>query len=177
MRDKQRQRSQARWNSALEKIEDALKALKQSTAGEPERRAAVEDFDRAFQKLKERLVGQTGNKPAIVRGRIILERGAGAAGALVSNGRVLEVDLDNKQVLLSSGSKDGVEKGQLFRVYQNSMMPDQTGCVRITQVGPKWSVGKIVQEFSPRAPMRPSDIIQLHDGKPPKGLEEHPGEP
>jgi hypothetical protein len=49
--------------------------------------------------------------------------------------------------------------------------------VRITQVESKWSTGRILQDYGPRAPMQAGDIIQLHDGEEPKGLEAKPGKP
>ena len=65
---------------------------------------------------------------------------------------------------------------QLAALLQNAGISrlDQTGWIRVAEVNAKWSIATIVQEYSPRAPMRPNDFIQLHDGKEPKGLGDTP---
>jgi hypothetical protein len=93
--------------------------------------------------------------------------------AVMVEGRVLQVDPEKKTALLSGGSKDGFKKGQLFRVYQSGKAsPDQTGWIRVTEVAAKWSIGKVLHDFAPRAPMQANNFLQLHTGKTPKGLEE-----
>jgi hypothetical protein len=171
---KQRQLARLRQGNALEQIEAALKKLQQANASDPNRRAAVEEFSRAFGKLKRGLTGRTTAElyKSRVRSVYASEFLNAFKRRMVSNGRVLQVDLEKKQVLLSIGSKDGVKKGQLYRVYQaGKSSPDQTGWVRITQVDSKWSTAAIVGDYGPRAPIRPNQEVQLHEGRRPKGVE------
>jgi RNA polymerase sigma factor (sigma-70 family) len=188
---------QLRHGDALNQIEAALRKLQKANATDAQRRAAVEDFARAFERLKAGLTGRRlpadswmrpgphlpwgttapeggiKRKPADmspVKQQVEGERGFALAG-IVSNGKVLEVDREHKKVLLSAGSKDGVRKGRLFRVYQGAKAaPDQTGWLRVTEVAPRWSTATIVQEPNPRSPVQPGDILQVHDEEEPEGL-------
>jgi RNA polymerase sigma factor (sigma-70 family) len=177
LEERRRQLLLVRQGNALEQIEAALRKLQQANAGDPQRRAAVADFDQAFGRLKQALAGRAASEEprhaSRQRRNLAL---ANVVVPIVSDGRVLQVDLEDKRVLLSTGSREGVKTGQLYRVYQSGKAgPDQTGWVRITQVHAKWSVGAILQEFSPRAPMQPNDFIQIHDDKEPEGLGGGPG--
>jgi RNA polymerase sigma factor (sigma-70 family) len=170
---KQRQLARLRQGDALGQIEAALKKLQQANVGDPQRRAAVEEFAQTFRKLKADLAGHAPAEPGArgVRYLNLRRPGEEAAGNIISDGQVLQVDLENNHVLLSAGSDQGIQRGQLYRVCQGGkVMPDQTGWIRITQANPKWSVATILQEFSPRAPMRPNDVIQRHHDKEPEGL-------
>jgi RNA polymerase sigma factor (sigma-70 family) len=176
---KQRQIEQLRQDGPLNEIEAALKKLRQANAGDPKRRAAVEEFAKAFALLKQDLAGKGTPRPRAATNRKPIQSkvewlsASSLKSGLLVDGRVLQVDTEKKQVLLSGGSKDGFKKGQLFRVYQSGKSsPDQTGWVRITEVAAKWSVGSILQDYGPRAPIKANDVLQIHDGKPPKGLEE-----
>jgi RNA polymerase sigma factor (sigma-70 family) len=173
--ERRRQIYSHRQGGALEQIEGALKKLTQANADSPERSAAVKEFAQAFGRLKLALAGRpvADYRQEYTRyvNRLRLAQAPGMVG-IVTDGRVLQVDLERKEALLSAGTKDGVQKGQLYRVYQSGKAsPDQTGWVRIIEADSKWSIARIVQEYSPRAPMRANDIIQLHDGKEPEGLE------
>jgi hypothetical protein len=56
--------------------------------------------------------------------------------------------------------------GQVYRAYQGGKAtPDQTGWLKVTHVEPQWSVARIVQDFTPRAPLQANDILQLHEGE------------
>lgn len=177
---KQTQLARLRQGDALDQIEAALRKLKQANAGDAQRRVAVAEFELAFGKLKEGLAAKPvvdPEKHQYRRYELLLDRDNRLI-PIVSDGRLLQVDLENKQVLLSTGGKDGVKKGQIYRVYQSGKSsPDQTGWIRITQVESRWSFATILQEYSPRAAMKPNDIIQLNDGKEPKGLGGDPGAP
>jgi RNA polymerase sigma factor (sigma-70 family) len=54
--EKQRQLDSLRQGDALLQIEAALQTLKDANAGEPQRRAAVEEFEQAFVRMKRALV-------------------------------------------------------------------------------------------------------------------------
>jgi hypothetical protein len=87
----------------------------------------------------------------------------GMMGGPIVEGRVLQVDPETKTALLSVGSKDGVTKGAVYRAYQpGKFSPDQTGMVRVTEVGARWSTGTIIQNLAPRAPLQANDILQRH---------------
>ena len=55
IQEKQRLLAILRQGDAIDQIEAALKKLKQANAGEPQRRASVEEFEQAFGKLKQGL--------------------------------------------------------------------------------------------------------------------------
>jgi RNA polymerase sigma factor (sigma-70 family) len=177
IQQKQRQLAKLRQGDALDQIEAAIKKLHQANTDDPKRLAAVQEFTAAFGKLKQMLAANAFDAREMARSRFAeranLNLDSGGYGTLIpSEGRVLQVDLEKKVVLLSSGSNEGIKKGQLYRVYQSGKMsPDQTGWIRVTDVNAKWSVASILQEFGPRAPMKANDFIQIHDGKEPKGLE------
>jgi RNA polymerase sigma factor (sigma-70 family) len=181
--EKRQQLARLRQGSALDDIQAALQKLKQANAGEPQRREAVEQFEKAFGKLKQTLGAKAPAEAMLLHEYLnALSSAPGTANLIeiprgvASNGRVLQVDPEKKQVLLSTGAKDGIKLGQLYCCYQaNKASPDQTAWIRIVQVESKWSMGKILQDYGPRAPLRPNDIIQLHDGKEPDGLREEPG--
>src|SRR5205823_4584250 len=62
---KQKELARMRQGDALDQIEAALKKLKQANAGDPQRSAAIAEFEQAFGKLKEGLAG--GNRKTRVR--------------------------------------------------------------------------------------------------------------
>jgi RNA polymerase sigma factor (sigma-70 family) len=164
---------QLRHGDALKQIEAALQKLRKAHAADGQRRAAVEEFARAYEQLKTRLTAGAG--PVTQEGVILLQR-AVVFHNIVSDGKVLEVDREDKKVLLSAGSKDRVRKGQLFRSYQGGKdQPNQTGWLRVTETGPRWSTATIVQEPNPGSPVRPGDILQVHEGAEPEGLRNDAG--
>jgi hypothetical protein len=174
---KQRQLARLREGDALAQIEAALSMLKQAHADDAQRGAAVAEFEQAFGRLKRALAGRSTPDPRSDPAAAPRDERLGAGGffstGIVDDGRVLRVDAEKKQVLLSAGSNDGVRKGQLYRVYQGGKpSPDQTGWIRVTQVEARWSVATLLQDFAPRAALKPDDFIQLHDGKEPEGLGE-----
>lgn len=162
--------------SGINAIEAALRSLKQANADDHQRRAALAEFEQAFGKLKQELAARPSAEAGrVLRGRLTDENthGGNLKIPIPSDGRVLQVDLEKKQVLLSTGSNDGVKKGRLYRVYQSGKFsPDQTGWIRITQVESRWSTATILHEYSPRAPMKPNDVIQRNDGEEPKELKD-----
>jgi hypothetical protein len=154
-------------------IESALGSLKQAKSGNEQLHAALAEFERAFNKLKQDLVTRpSADVDRDQHGHLVdthihtINRDT----LIPSDGRVLLVDRENKQVLLSTGRKDGVKKGQRYRVYQSGKFwPDQTAWIRITKVESQWSIGTIVHEYSPRATMQRNDIIQRDEGEEPNG--------
>jgi RNA polymerase sigma factor (sigma-70 family) len=176
IQEKQRLLYKLRQGNALDQIEAALKKLKQANASDPQRRAAVEEFEHAFGRLRQNLAGKASTERE--RFRLDLQDRVSSCpyivapdtrgGPMRTDGRVLQVNLENKQVLLSTPTKGGIKKGRVYRVYQGGKAtPDQTGWIRITQAESKWAIGTILLDFSPSAPMQPGDNIQLHDGKEP----------
>jgi len=154
-------------------IESALDTLKQVNAGDKQGRAALAEFERAFTKVKEELARQSAQAGKILRGPLAETdiHEVNLDIPIPSDGRVLQVDRENEQVLLSTGRKDGVKKGQLYRVYQSGKSsPDQTAWIRIIKVESRWSTATILHEYSPRAVMKHNDIIQRNDGEEPKEL-------
>jgi hypothetical protein len=155
-------------------IEAALCSLKRANAGDNQRRAAVAEFEQAFGKLKQELAARPSAEAVrALRGRLNDKNThwGNLEVPIPIDGRVLQVDPRKKQVLLSTGSKDGIRNGQLYRVYQSGKLsPDQTGWIRITRVESQWSTAAILHEYSPRAAMKPNDIIQRNDGEEPREL-------
>jgi RNA polymerase sigma factor (sigma-70 family) len=182
---KQRQIARLRQGNSLNEIEAALNKLRQANAGDPNRRAAVEAFAKAFARLKQELAGKTpprlpgkapppgSSSPFGYPGKGKVEMHSYGQVGLPVDGRVLQVDSEKKEALLSGGSKDGFKKGQLFRAYQGGKgSPDQTAWIRVTEVSARWSIGKVLHDFAPRAPVKANDILQLHQGKTPRGIED-----
>jgi hypothetical protein len=101
------------------------------------------------------------------------------AGPIVE-GRVLQVDAEEKTALLSVGSKDGVKKGDVYRAYQSGKQSaDQTAWLEVTEVSARWSNARITHNFAPRAPLQPQDILQrdTKPAKPRRGLFDQPAKP
>lgn len=155
-------------------IKAALQSLKQANTSDSRRCAALAEFEQAFGKLKQELTARPSEEAGrALRGRLTDKNthGVHLKIPIPADGRVLQVDLEKKLVLLSTGSKDGIKEGQLYRVYESGRFsPDQTGWIRITQAESRWSTAKILHEYSPRAAMKPNDIIQQNEGEEPKEL-------
>jgi hypothetical protein len=163
--------SQLQIKSALDEIEAALQKLRQATNTNPTGREAVEEFAGAVGKLRERLHASPANLhrggadivvPPGTRVHVWDRGGTAMIAGPISDGVVLKVDTEAGLVLLSVGKKEGVQLGDVYRTYQgDKVMPDQTGLLRVTEVSQVGSIATIVQNFAPRAPLRPQDIIQL----------------
>jgi RNA polymerase sigma factor (sigma-70 family) len=161
-----------RSSAILEEIEASLKKLRAATAGSARGRQAVDTFAQAFNRLKQDLRDspRPPRKPADSGGSSGTERlfmrkmGASGMMRMVEDGRVLQVDNEAKTALLSVGSKDGVKKGDVYRAYRaGEGETNQTAWLRVTEVSSKWSIATITQNYAPRAPLQPQDIVQRGD--------------
>jgi RNA polymerase sigma factor (sigma-70 family) len=158
-----------RASAILEEIEASLKKLREAMAGSARGRQAVDTFAQAFDRLKQdlrdsprqpRKAADSSLSPSA--GKLIF-RPLGAPG-MIEDGRVLKVDNEAKVALLSVGSKDGVKKGDVYRAYRASDGEGtQTAWLRVTEVTAKWSIATITQNYAPRAPLQPQDVIQRNN--------------
>jgi RNA polymerase sigma factor (sigma-70 family) len=152
----------------LEKIEEGLKLLKSGTAGNRADRAAVEDFAKAFTKLREQLtikprVGLSEDVIKQLDKLIELSREhnptlneVGTPGAGFAKGVVQEVSPEGL-VRLNIGSDAGIQKGKTLEVYRLNP-PTYLGRLLILDLTPHSSVGKVVRSV-PDKPIKPNDRV------------------
>src|SRR5262245_8451160 len=138
---KRRQEAKQR-QFALDQIERALDQLKKSSG---DKARAVEEFDKAFKQLKDRLA-----KP---------EPRPEAKPETPVEGVVSEVARDGL-VRINIGHDAGVKRGQVLHVYRREPEPLYLGKLTLVDVKAKDAVGK-VDKPDPKRVIKPKDRVTV----------------
>src|SRR5262249_47194669 len=133
------------------------KMLRESTAGDKERGAAVDVFERAYRRLSDQLRGrdEKGNLLPMWSAQPVVT-GWSAAPVVAE---VREVFADGLVTL--SVSDAGVSRGQTLAVQRLEPAPAYLGLIQIVDVKDTLAVGKV--KLQPGASIRPRDRVTFKE--------------
>jgi hypothetical protein len=137
---------------ALYEVEIAATYLRREIGTDPSQQQALDEFERAWQKLKQQLLKKPQATPTADP-----KRGEKPPEKDGVQGVVAEVSAEGL-VMISLGSDDGIQRGQTLEVYRLEPNPEYVGAIRIIELQPRRAVGRPVNPGSAKQ-IKPNDKV------------------